>query len=74
MEKFRLWADEREDDVLLIHVKRFFEQETIPRLSREERDKASRRDKFESEVKHAARDRLAQWKITASAVIAHGGC
>jgi DNA-binding transcriptional regulator YiaG len=60
LEKFRLWAEEREDDVLLFHVKRFFEQESIPRLAREERDQTHRRETIESEVKNAARDRVKQ--------------
>ncbi|MBC7531009.1 MAG: hypothetical protein H7318_05475 [Oligoflexus sp.] len=60
LEKFSLWAEEHEDDVLLFHVKRFFEQESIPRLPREKRDHTHRRETIESEVKNAARDRVKQ--------------
>lgn len=71
LEKFRLWANEREDDVLLFHVKRFFEQESVPKLSRDERDQTHRRDSIESEVKNTARDHIKQMfgqRVTALAV------
>jgi hypothetical protein len=71
LEKFRLWDNEREDDVFLFHVKRFFEKESVPKLSRNERDRTHRSDSIESEVKNSARDHIKQMfgqRVTALAV------
>lgn len=73
-EKFRLWIEERQDDVLLFHIRRFFDKASMPRVPREDRDQSARRDANESEVKSSARERVKQifsQRVTALA-LGHG--
>ena len=55
LEKFQLWNDEKDDDVFLYHIKRFFEKQHQHPLSAMEQDLTSRRAEVETEIKEDIR-------------------
>lgn len=55
-EKFEMWNEQRDDDVLLFHIKRFFEKKDRKPISEKERNLSSRREEIETSIKNSARE------------------
>lgn len=59
-EKFQIWHEEHDDEVLLFHIKRFFEKKDQRFLSKSELDLTSKREEIESSIKENVRNRQKQ--------------
>ncbi len=59
-EKFQMWNDEHDDEVLLFHIKRFFEKRNQKPLLASEQDLTVQRKEVESTIKQDVRNRQKQ--------------
>ena len=57
LEKFNHWLEDRDDEVLLFHVNRFFEKRHLKQLSESERDLTRDRDAVEKTIKARVREK-----------------
>lgn len=57
LEKFEMWINEKEDDVFLFHIDRFFEKLREKTFSKEEQNLTAFRDEVETKIKDDVRNR-----------------
>ena len=60
LEKFEAWHDQKDDEVLLFHIGRYFAKRDQKPLAVTEQDQTANRKEIESDIKEAARARQKQ--------------
>lgn len=58
LEKFRMWYAERDDEILMFHIRRFFSKKREPVLPESERNQSHRRVEIEGSIKLSAREKV----------------